>query len=101
MRAFLVGHEAWFSSRDLRRLLNADLNPRLLGQLCDDQRQQVSLRTTNGWFEEETVVSESGLHALLCVYCYHPENRVLRRWVNQEVLPGLWTNAHSAPAFRI
>ncbi|BAN47179.1 hypothetical protein PCA10_14470 [Metapseudomonas resinovorans NBRC 106553] len=47
------------------------------------------------------MVSESGLHALLCTYCYHPENRVLRRWVNQEVLPGLWTNAHSAPAFRI
>ena len=90
LRAFLIGHEAWFSTRDLRRLLNTDLHERLLANLCDDQRQRVHLRTANGGFEEETVVSESGLHALLFTYCYHPENRNLRRWVTQAVLPELW-----------
>ncbi|WP_271105664.1 Bro-N domain-containing protein [Pseudomonas tohonis] len=90
LRAFLIGHEAWFSTRDLRRLLNTDLHERLLANLCDDQRQRVHLRTANGGFEEETVVSESGLHALLFTYCYHPGNRNLRRWVTQAVLPELW-----------
>lgn len=89
LRAFLMGHEAWFSTRDLRRLLNADINHRLISNLCDDQHQRVRLRTANGWFNEEVVVSESGLHELLCVYCYHPENRVLRRWLSQEVVAGL------------
>ncbi|MCY1346203.1 hypothetical protein D9M69_322830 [compost metagenome] len=89
LRAFLIGHEAWFSTRDLRRLLNANINERITRQLCDDQRRRVLLRTANGWFDEEEVISESGLHALLCVYCYHPENRLLRRWVSQEVVAGL------------
>ena len=92
LRAFLMGHEAWFSTRDLRRLLNTDIHERLLANLCDDQRQRVCLRTANGSFEEETVVSESGLHALLLTYCYHPENRNLRRWVSQAVVPELWAS---------
>ncbi|MDW3711562.1 MULTISPECIES: hypothetical protein [Pseudomonas] len=86
LRAFLMGHEAWFSTRDLRRLLNTDINRRTLFRLCDDQHRRVRLRTANGWFEEEAVVSESGLHDLLSVYCFHPENRLLRRWVSQEVV---------------
>ncbi len=91
LRAFLIGHEAWFSSRDLRRLVNADIDDRITRQLCDDQHRRVLLRTANGWFDEEVVISESGLHALLCVYCYHPENRLLRQWVSQEVVAGLWS----------
>ncbi|MOA40473.1 hypothetical protein D3C78_1623510 [compost metagenome] len=43
----------------------------------------------SGVFEEALVVSESGLLELLCVYCYHPENRLLRRWLSQEVLARL------------
>lgn len=89
LRAFLIGHEAWFSTRDLRRLLNTDINKRLISLLCDDQSQRVLLQNGSGCFNEETVISESGLHTLLCVYCYHPENRLLRRWVSQEVVAGL------------
>ncbi|MDH4872172.1 Bro-N domain-containing protein [Pseudomonas sp. BN515] len=90
LRAFLIGHEAWFSTRDLRRLLNTDINDRLIGRLCDDQCQRVLLLNGSGRFNEETVISESGLHTLLWMYCYHPENRLLRQWVSQEVLPVLW-----------
>ena len=57
LRAFLMGHEAWFSTRDLRRLLNANIDRRTLFRLCDDQHRRVRLRTANGWFEEEAVVS--------------------------------------------
>ncbi|MDE3736195.1 MULTISPECIES: BRO family protein [Pseudomonas] len=90
LRAFLIGHEAWFSARDLRRLLNTDINDRLIGRLCPDQHRRVLLKNGSSLFNEETVISESGLHALLWMYCYHPENRLLRRWVSQEVVRGLW-----------
>ena len=42
-----------------------------------------------GQGEEETlVVSESAVYALL-TYHYHGENRALRRWITQEVVPCL------------
>jgi prophage antirepressor-like protein len=38
------------------------------------------------------MVSESGLYALL-VHHYHAENRGLRQWITNEVMPVLWGEA--------
>lgn len=90
LRAFLIGHEAWLSTRDLRRLFNTGINDRLIGRLCDDPCQRVLPLHGNGRFNGEPLISESGLHTLPWMYGYHPENRLLRRWVSQEVVSGLW-----------
>ncbi|MBX8500415.1 BRO-N domain-containing protein, partial [Pseudomonas lijiangensis] len=52
-----------------------------------DQRRTVWLLTHGNW-EKCLMISESGVFAML-VHHYVPENRALRRWLAQEVLPAL------------
>lgn len=93
LHAFMQDHQAWFCIQDLGRLMGQPLNERLIQKLDPDQRGTVSL-LKNGKTFECLVISESGVYALL-VHHFIPENRNLRQWLSNEVVPML-RNAQTA-----
>lgn len=86
LRALLIEQQAWFVVRDLGKLLSRPVPPQIIAQLDADQRRHERLV---GVEDAELLVSESGLYALLLIYCYHAENRSLRQWLSNDVLPVL------------
>jgi len=95
LHAFMQNNQAWFCAQDLGRLMGTPLNERLTLKLDPDQRRTVWLRK-DGRTVETLMVSESGMYALL-VHHFLPENRHLRQWLSNEVIPSL-REAQSDPA---
>ena len=87
LRTLLLESQVWFCARDFSRLMGWPLNERTTRKLDVDQRRMVLLATHYG-VEEELMVSESGVYELL-VHHFHAENRGLRRWITNEVVPCL------------
>ncbi|MCU7247586.1 BRO-N domain-containing protein [Pseudomonas koreensis] len=87
LHALLLDHQAWFCAQDLGRMMGHPLNPRVTLKLDHDQRCTVQLRK-DGEVVETPMVSESGVYALL-VHHFIPENRNLRQWLSNEVIPML------------
>ncbi|WP_371365419.1 Bro-N domain-containing protein [Pseudomonas sp. QL9] len=87
LRALLIERQAWFVARDLARLTNSHVTERVIHRLDPDQHRKALLRTYHGQTEEELLISESGVYALLAVNFYPPENRSLRQWLSNEVVP--------------
>ncbi|WP_095058668.1 Bro-N domain-containing protein [Pseudomonas sp. Irchel s3f7] len=94
LHAFMQDNQAWFCAQDLGRLMGKPLNERLTLKLDPDQRRSVWLRK-DGKTVEALMISESGMYALL-VHHFVPENRNLRQWLSNEVIPSL-RDAKSAP----
>ncbi|MCP1622467.1 BRO-N domain-containing protein [Pseudomonas nitroreducens] len=86
LRGLMIDRQAWFPARDLARLTNTHFAARVPRKLDADQFRWERLE---GGKEDELLVSESGLYTLLLVYFYHPENRNLRQWLSNEVVPAL------------
>lgn len=86
LRGVLLDQQAWFALRDLAKLTASHLGQRAAQKLDPDQTR---LERLGGAPEEELLVSESGVYALLMLHCYHPENRSLRQWLSNEVVPTL------------
>ncbi|CDF81899.1 hypothetical protein PKB_0521 [Pseudomonas knackmussii B13] len=89
LRAVLIDRQAWFVAADLARLTNSTLNERITNKLDRDQTRKVVLLNGSGQPEKELLISESGVYMLLVVQLYHPENRELRQWLTNEVVPVL------------
>ncbi|RMQ47247.1 BRO domain-containing protein [Pseudomonas cichorii] len=89
LRAVMLDAQVWFPLADLARLMGRQLDERATLKLDADQRRTAWLLTHGHW-EKCLMISESGVFALL-VHHYVPENRALRRWLAQEVLPALDT----------
>lgn len=87
LHAVLVENQVWFCVHDLRRLMGKHLDERQLRKLDADQRQLMCVELF-GETEEQWMVSESGVYALL-IYHYCPEYRKLREWVTLQVVPTL------------
>ncbi|MCY1394350.1 hypothetical protein D9M71_92670 [compost metagenome] len=85
LHAFMQNNQAWFCAQDLGRLMGKPLNERLTLKLDPDQRRSVCL-LKDGKTVETLMVSESGMYALL-VHHFVPENRNLRQWLSNEVIP--------------
>ncbi|MFZ5959318.1 Bro-N domain-containing protein [Pseudomonas knackmussii] len=99
LRALLIERQPWFVARDLARLINSHLTDRVIQRLDDDQYRDAVLRTERGECAKELLISESGVYALLMVNFYHPENRSLRQWLSNEVVPALKeARQHSQPS---
>ncbi|MDH4555171.1 phage antirepressor, partial [Pseudomonas sp. BN417] len=89
LRAVLLDEEPWFAVSDLARLINhAHLPERVQRNLDEDQLQRAWMRNGHGDFEQELLIGESGVYAVLILY-YHPENRGIRQWITQQVIPRL------------
>lgn len=89
LRAVLIDRQAWFVAADLARLTNSTLNERITNKLDRDQTRKAVLLNGCGQPERELLISESGVYMLLVVQLYHPENRELRQWLTNEVVPVL------------
>ncbi|WP_336355225.1 Bro-N domain-containing protein [Pseudomonas granadensis] len=87
LHALLVENQAWFCVHELGRLMGKHLDERQLRKLDADQRQLMCVELF-GEIEEQWMVSESGVYALL-IYHYCPEYRQLREWVTLQVVPAL------------
>jgi prophage antirepressor-like protein len=87
LHALLLENQAWFSVRDLGRLLRLFLDERTVRKLDPDQRQTARM-LIHGVIENTLLISESGVYALL-IYHYCPEYRALREWLTHEVVPAL------------
>ncbi|WP_415772206.1 BRO-N domain-containing protein [Pseudomonas sp. LB3P38] len=87
LHALLLENQAWFSARDLGRLLRLYLDERAVRKLDPDQHQSARV-LTHGTIENTLLISESGVYALL-VYHYCPEYRGLREWLTHDVVPAL------------
>jgi len=92
LKAVTFDDQAWFCLKDLGRVMGTGLDERQAVKLDADQRRMMWLRY-QGELHHTAMVSESGALALL-VYHYVPENRALRQWLTQVVLPTL----RAAPA---
>ncbi|WP_435608360.1 BRO-N domain-containing protein [Pseudomonas knackmussii] len=89
LRAVLIEQQAWFVAGDLARLTNSHITERIVHKLDADQHRTALLLNGHGECEEELLLSDSGVYALLMVNFYHPENRSLRQWLSNDVLPAL------------
>jgi prophage antirepressor-like protein len=87
LHAFMQDNQAWFCVQDLGRLMGRPMDQRLTLKLDPDQRRYVWL-LKSGKTVESLMVSESGMYALL-VHHFVPENRNLRQWLSNEVIPTL------------
>ncbi|BCG25861.1 hypothetical protein thsps21_49100 [Pseudomonas sp. No.21] len=89
LRATLIQHEPWFAARDLARLMGIHFGDKVQARLDPDQWRLGLIAAGDGTVGEEMMVSESGAYALLQRHFPHPENRNLRQWLTQEVIPAL------------
>ncbi|MEE4126851.1 BRO-N domain-containing protein [Pseudomonas viridiflava] len=87
LRAVMIGAQAWFPLSDLARLMGKRLDERSTLKLDADQSRTAWLQTHQQW-ERCLLLSESAVFAML-VHHYVPENRALRQWLVQDVLPAL------------
>lgn len=89
LRAVLLEDGCWFCVHDLGRLIGFHvLEDRVTRNLDDDQHRHAWVRDSNGEYVDELLISESGLYATL-IHFFHPENRCIRQWITQHVIPSL------------
>lgn len=88
LRALLIEGQPWFSVRDLAKLMNAFLEDRVARNLDADQVCRLAIEGDHGLAEELELISESGVYAVL-IHFHHPENRCIRQWITQTVMPSL------------
>ncbi|WP_152223128.1 Bro-N domain-containing protein [Pseudomonas sp. SCB32] len=94
LRGLMIEQQPWFVLRDVARLTNSHVTPRITQKLDADQLRWERLA---GAQEDELLVSESGVYALLLVYFFHPENRSLRQWLCHDVVPALRDAHYDTP----
>ena len=76
--------QAWFSARDLGRLIGRHLESHALRKLDPDQTRTLPL-LYNGEVQQTVMINESAAYMTL-VHHFIPENRSLRRWLTNEVI---------------
>lgn len=86
LRGILIDQQPWFAAHDFARLLGIH-HPQSLAQRLDDhERRSVVFCYDSGVEEWVEVINESGLYRSLFRFG-HPENRLISRWLGQEVIP--------------
>lgn len=90
----LIDGQPWFVAREFGLLMGRRNPEGILHLLEDDQRALVTLRHGESC-ETTEVISESATYAAYYRY-RNPENRNLRRWLSQDVIPTLRDQAITA-----
>lgn len=85
VRVIIKNGEPWFVARDICDILK-HTNSRVAVDRLDEDEKGVSKVYTPGGLQEMTVVSESGLYALVLTSNL-PEAKRFKKWVTSEVLP--------------
>ena len=79
--------EPWFVAADVCRALELERTNRALSRLDDDEKGTHSVSTPGGR-QMMSIVSESGLYALV-LSSRKPEAKALKRWITHEVIPSI------------
>lgn len=80
--------EPWFVAKDVCRVLEIANHRDAVAQLDEDEKDAVGISDAIGREQETTIISESGLYALV-FRSRKPQAREFGRWVRKEVLPAL------------
>jgi prophage antirepressor-like protein len=83
-----VGGSAWFIANDVCGALEINNSRQAVSRLEDDERDDVITNDAIGRSQSTTVVSESGVYALIFT-SRKPIAKQFRKWVTAEVLPTL------------
>ncbi|MDE6454859.1 MAG: hypothetical protein K2L38_02860 [Dysosmobacter sp.] len=85
IRTVMIDGEPWFVLSDVCRVLGLS-TPAKVAERLDEDEKGVSLIHTPGGPQEMTIISESGLYAVI-LRSDKPEAKTFRKWVTAEVLP--------------
>ncbi len=89
--------EPWFVAKDVCEALELVNTSRAIAALEDDEVRIQNLNTNRGT-RDHSVISESGLYALI-VRSTKPSAKRFRKWVTSEVLPSIRKNGmYMAPS---
>lgn len=91
VRIVIKNGEPWFVAIDVCKALHVQNIRQVVAKLDDDEKGVCNTYTPGG-NQEVTIVSESGLYALI-LRSRKPEARKFRKWVTSEVLPDLRPSA--------
>lgn len=88
VRTLLKNGEPWFVAKDVCEILEIS-NPRdAVSRLDDDEKYAVGITDTIGREQQTTVISESGVYALVFT-SRKPEAENFKRWLRKEVIPSI------------
>ena len=87
VRVIMKDGEPWFVAKDVADVLDVS-NPSDQLSLLDDDEKGVDLIETLGGKQKMSIVSESGLYAII-MRSRKPEAKPFRKWVTSEVLPSI------------
>jgi anti-repressor protein len=87
IRTVTIGSTIWFVAKDICDALGLS-NSRVAISSLDEDEKGVRKVYTLGGAQESTVISESGLYALV-IRSNKPNARRFRKWITSEVLPSI------------
>ena len=87
VRVVTLDGEPWFVAADVCRALELERTNRALSRLDDDEKG-AHLVSTPGGRQMMSIVSESGLYALV-LGSRKPEAKAFKRWITHEVIPAI------------
>ncbi len=89
---------AWFVGKDVCQALELANSNQSLARLEDDERDEVHITDPIGREQRTTIISESGVYALIFTSRKEAAKR-FRRWVTQDVLPAIrMTGRYEVPS---
>lgn len=97
LRTVLIDQQPWFVADDFGRLISERHSDRICRRMDEDQLGTIWLGHASGTKEQVQVINESGAYKALFRFP-HPENRSLRVWLSNEVIPALLDMRNEASA---
>lgn len=88
VRSLMIDGQPWFVAADVCRVLKHSNLRMAIKRWLDDDEKGVTVCYTLGGEQEMTIVSESGLYALI-IHSKTPAARRFHKWVTAEVIPAL------------
>lgn len=87
VRVIMRGEEPWFVAADVCRVLEHSNSREATSRLDDDEKDVISADTLGGT-QRVTIISESGLYALVLTSRKEQAKR-FRKWITAEVIPSI------------
>lgn len=99
VRVITRNNQPWFVASDVCQALGYSNSRKAVADHLDDDEKGVTTSDTLGGKQQLTIISESGLYALV-LRSRKPEARKFAKWVTSEVLPSIRkTGGYGQPAY--
>ena len=94
VRNLLIDNKPWFIAKDVCDVLGLSNSRKSVASLDDDEKDVTKCYTLGGK-QNMTVISESGLYALI-LRSNKPQAKIFRKWITSEVIPSLLKKGYYA-----